>query len=87
MHTPLSQHSKVLMVSFLPLLSLSSWSSAVMTPIPQEKRVSMGQNGDLYFSNVLAKDAQNDYSCNARFPFTHTIQQKNPFTLKVFPSE
>uniref|UniRef100_A0A671UZ88 Neural cell adhesion molecule L1 n=1 Tax=Sparus aurata TaxID=8175 RepID=A0A671UZ88_SPAAU len=49
--------------------------------------VSMGLNGDLYFSNVLAKDAHTDYSCNARFLFTHTIQQKNPFTLKVQTSE
>uniref|UniRef100_A0A4W5QUE6 Neurofascin homolog (chicken) a n=1 Tax=Hucho hucho TaxID=62062 RepID=A0A4W5QUE6_9TELE len=47
------------------------------------ERVSMGLNGDLYFSNVLAKDSHTDYSCNARFLFTHTIQQKNPFTLKV----
>lgn len=61
--------------------------SAGMSPIPQDKRVSMGLNGDLYFSNVLAKDSQTDYSCNARFLFTHTIQQKNPFTLKVQTSE
>lgn len=58
-----------------------------MIPIPQDKRVSMGLNGDLYFSNVLAKDAHTDYSCNARFLFTHTIQQKNPFTLRVQTSE
>ncbi|XP_068451047.1 neurofascin homolog (chicken) a isoform X20 [Clinocottus analis] len=59
------------------------WMNSAMTPIPQDKRVSMGLNGDLYFSNVLTKDAHTDYSCNARFLFTHTIQQKNPFTLKV----
>uniref|UniRef100_A0A803SVT3 Neurofascin n=1 Tax=Anolis carolinensis TaxID=28377 RepID=A0A803SVT3_ANOCA len=47
------------------------------------KRVSQGHNGDLYFSNVLQEDSQTDYSCNARFAFTHTIQQKNPYTLKV----
>uniref|UniRef100_A0A671UYG9 Neural cell adhesion molecule L1 n=1 Tax=Sparus aurata TaxID=8175 RepID=A0A671UYG9_SPAAU len=63
------------------------WMNSAMTPIPQDKRVSMGLNGDLYFSNVLAKDAHTDYSCNARFLFTHTIQQKNPFTLKVQTSE
>ncbi|KAM8756130.1 neurofascin homolog (chicken) a isoform 4-T8 [Acanthopagrus schlegelii] len=63
------------------------WMNNAMTPIPQDKRVSMGLNGDLYFSNVLAKDAHTDYSCNARFLFTHTIQQKNPFTLKVQPKE
>uniref|UniRef100_A0A8C4NXF2 Neural cell adhesion molecule L1 n=1 Tax=Dicentrarchus labrax TaxID=13489 RepID=A0A8C4NXF2_DICLA len=59
------------------------WMNSGMVPIPQDKRVSMGLNGDLYFSNVLAKDAHTDYSCNARFPFTHTIQQKNPFTLRA----
>ncbi|KAM8915896.1 neurofascin homolog (chicken) a isoform 2-T8 [Spinachia spinachia] len=63
------------------------WMNSAMTPIPQDKRVSMGLNGDLYFSNVLTKDAYTDYSCNARFLFTHTIQQKNPFTLKVLTKE
>ncbi|XP_028432400.1 neurofascin homolog (chicken) a [Perca flavescens] len=62
------------------------WMNSAMTPIPQDARVSMGLNGDLYFSNVLARDAHTDYSCSARFLFTHTIQQKNPFTLKVLTS-
>ncbi|XP_061687675.1 neurofascin homolog (chicken) a isoform X13 [Syngnathoides biaculeatus] len=62
------------------------WMSSWMIPIRQDKRVSKGLNGDLYFSNVMAQDAQNDYSCNARFLFTHTIQQKNPFTLQVLTS-
>ncbi|XP_051529179.1 neurofascin homolog (chicken) a isoform X14 [Myxocyprinus asiaticus] len=59
------------------------WMDSSIMPIAQDKRVSMGLNGDLFFSNVLAKDASTDYSCNARFEFTHTIQQKNPFILKV----
>ncbi|XP_017915523.1 PREDICTED: neurofascin isoform X12 [Capra hircus] len=59
------------------------WMSSSMEPITQDKRVSQGHNGDLYFSNVILQDMQTDYSCNARFHFTHTIQQKNPFTLKV----
>ncbi|XP_056671768.1 neurofascin isoform X6 [Monodelphis domestica] len=59
------------------------WMSSSMEPINQDKRVSQGQNGDLYFSNVMLQDAKTDYSCNARFHFTHTIQQKNPFILKV----
>lgn len=58
-----------------------------MEPIPQDQRVSQGHNGDLYFSNVMVQDMQTDYSCNARFHFTHTIQQKNPFTLKVLTSK
>ncbi|XP_069009097.1 neurofascin homolog (chicken) a isoform X12 [Embiotoca jacksoni] len=61
------------------------WMNSSMSPIPLDKRVSMGLNGDLYFSNVLSQDAQTDYSCNARF--THTIQQKNPFTLRVQTKE
>ncbi|XP_073771521.1 neurofascin homolog (chicken) a isoform X25 [Danio rerio] len=59
------------------------WMDSFIMPIAQDRRVSMGLNGDLFFSNVLAKDAKTDYSCNARFEFTHTIQQKNPYTLKV----
>uniref|UniRef100_A0A8V5HF06 Uncharacterized protein n=1 Tax=Melopsittacus undulatus TaxID=13146 RepID=A0A8V5HF06_MELUD len=63
------------------------WMSSCELPIHQDKRVSQGQNGDLYFSNVMLQDAQTDYSCNARFHFTHTIQQKNPYTLKVKTSK
>ncbi|XP_058647112.1 neurofascin homolog (chicken) a isoform X11 [Onychostoma macrolepis] len=63
------------------------WMDSSIMPIIQDKRVSMGLNGDLFFSNVLAKDANTDYSCNARFEFTHTIQQKNPYTLKVLTKE
>lgn len=60
---------------------------ADMNQIVQDKRVSMGLNGDLYFSNVLAKDALSEYKCNARCRLTQTIQQKNPFVLKVLTSE
>ncbi|XP_056323921.1 neurofascin homolog (chicken) a isoform X8 [Danio aesculapii] len=63
------------------------WMDSFIMPIAQDSRVSMGLNGDLFFSNVLAKDAKTDYSCNARFEFTHTIQQKNPYTLKVQTKE
>uniref|UniRef100_A0AAX7TTV9 Neural cell adhesion molecule L1 n=1 Tax=Astatotilapia calliptera TaxID=8154 RepID=A0AAX7TTV9_ASTCA len=63
------------------------WMDSNMSPIPQDKRVSMGLNGDLYFSNVLAQDANTDYSCKARFLFTHTIQEKNPYKLKVQTKE
>ncbi|XP_052425640.1 neurofascin-like isoform X10 [Carassius gibelio] len=63
------------------------WMDSSIMPIKQDNRVSMGLNGDLFFSNVLAKDANTDYSCNARFEFTHTIQQKNPYTLKVITKE
>ncbi|XP_056887062.1 neurofascin homolog (chicken) a isoform X15 [Takifugu flavidus] len=63
------------------------WMDNTMTPIVQDKRVSMGLNGDLYFSNVMTKDALNEYKCNARCRLTQTIQQKNPFILKVQTKE
>nr|XP_033773481.1 neurofascin isoform X4 [Geotrypetes seraphini] len=63
------------------------WMSSAIEPIHQDKRVSQGLNGDLYFSNVMLPDSRTDYSCNARFHFTHTIQQKVPFNLKVLSTQ
>ncbi|CAB1329841.1 unnamed protein product [Coregonus sp. 'balchen'] len=55
----------------------------VMLPIKQDRRVSMGVNGDLYFSNVYVNDSATDYCCNARFPYKNIIQQKMPITVRV----
>uniref|UniRef100_A0AAY5KT56 Neurofascin n=1 Tax=Esox lucius TaxID=8010 RepID=A0AAY5KT56_ESOLU len=55
----------------------------VMVPIKQDRRVSMGVNGDLYFSNVYFNDSATDYCCNARFPYKNIIQQKMPVTVRV----
>uniref|UniRef100_A0A3Q3FAH5 Neurofascin n=1 Tax=Labrus bergylta TaxID=56723 RepID=A0A3Q3FAH5_9LABR len=49
-----------------------------MQPVRPDRRVSMGVNGDLYFSNVLFNDSDSDYCCNARFPYKNVIQQKMP---------
>nr|XP_004546358.2 neurofascin [Maylandia zebra]XP_004546359.2 neurofascin [Maylandia zebra] len=54
-----------------------------MQPVRQDRRVSMGVNGDLYFSNVLFNDSVADYCCNARFPYKNVIQQKMPVVVKV----
>ncbi|KAM7338165.1 hypothetical protein ACRRTK_001649 [Alexandromys fortis] len=54
--------------------------------IKQDERVSMGQNGDLYFANVLTSDNHSDYICNAHFPGTRTIIQKEPIDLRVKPT-
>ncbi|XP_056590735.1 neurofascin homolog (chicken) a isoform X9 [Triplophysa dalaica] len=64
---------------------LTFWTDSSMMPLEKSTRVSMGLNGDLFFSNVLAIDATTDYSCNARFGFT--IQQKNPYNLRVQTNE
>uniref|UniRef100_A0AAQ4QPU1 Neurofascin n=1 Tax=Gasterosteus aculeatus aculeatus TaxID=481459 RepID=A0AAQ4QPU1_GASAC len=50
-------------------------------------QVSMGINGDLYFSNVQFNDSAADYCCNARFPYKNVIQQKMPVVVKVLTSE
>ncbi|XP_051516802.1 neurofascin-like isoform X2 [Myxocyprinus asiaticus] len=59
------------------------WLNSTMAPIRQDRRVSMDENGDLYFSSIVEEDALTNYVCVARFPFTNTIQQKPPLILQV----
>nr|XP_040018306.1 neuronal cell adhesion molecule-like isoform X15 [Gasterosteus aculeatus aculeatus] len=59
------------------------WMDNYFQRLPQSARVSQSLNGDLYFSNVLQEDSRNDYICYARFPYTQTIQQKQPIVVKV----
>ncbi|KAL2103118.1 hypothetical protein ACEWY4_002286 [Coilia grayii] len=59
------------------------WMDPNFQRLPQNSRVSQAINGDLYFSNVLMEDARSDYICYARFPYTSTIQQKQPITVRV----
>ncbi|XP_016122688.1 neuronal cell adhesion molecule-like isoform X7 [Sinocyclocheilus grahami] len=59
------------------------WMDNNFQRLPQNSRVSQALNGDLYFSNVLMDDNRNDYICYARFPYTQTIQQKQPITVNV----
>lgn len=63
------------------------WLNSTMTPIRQDRRVSKAENGDLYFSSIVAEDALTNYVCVARFPFTNTIQQKPPLILQVLTVE
>ncbi|XP_058855746.1 neural cell adhesion molecule L1-like protein isoform X10 [Acipenser ruthenus] len=59
------------------------WMTISLQHIEQDERVSVGLNGDLYFSNVLEKDSRRDYCCFAAFPRIRTIVQKTPMTLIV----
>ncbi|KAM5220960.1 neural cell adhesion molecule L1 isoform 2-T2 [Ctenodactylus gundi] len=59
------------------------WMNSKILHIKQDERVSMGQNGNLYFANVLLTDNHSDYICNAHFPGTRTIIQKEPIDLRV----
>ncbi|XP_015673361.1 neural cell adhesion molecule L1-like protein, partial [Protobothrops mucrosquamatus] len=59
------------------------WMNIDLQHIPQDERVSMGLNGDLYFANVDENDSRSDYCCFAAFPKLRTIVQKMPMTLTV----
>ncbi|XP_062975420.1 neural cell adhesion molecule L1 isoform X2 [Elgaria multicarinata webbii] len=59
------------------------WLNSRIEHILQDERVTMGQDGNLYFANVQMKDSQPDYICNAHFQGPRIIIQKEPIELKV----
>ncbi|XP_041743352.1 neural cell adhesion molecule L1-like protein isoform X4 [Coregonus clupeaformis] len=59
------------------------WMTIGLQHIEQDARVSMGLNGDLFFSNALEKDSHRDYCCFAAFPRIRTIVQKNAMSVIV----
>uniref|UniRef100_A0A672IU77 Neural cell adhesion molecule L1-like protein n=1 Tax=Salarias fasciatus TaxID=181472 RepID=A0A672IU77_SALFA len=63
------------------------WMSLDLQHIEQDERVSMGTDGNLYFSNALQKDSRPDYCCFAAFPTIRTIVQKTAMAVVVQSSE
>ncbi|XP_008289194.1 neural cell adhesion molecule L1-like protein isoform X1 [Stegastes partitus] len=63
------------------------WMSLGLEHIEQDERVSMGTDGNLYFSNALQKDSRKDYCCFAAFPRIRTIVQKTAMAVEVESSE
>ncbi|KAL0978653.1 hypothetical protein UPYG_G00173500 [Umbra pygmaea] len=59
------------------------WMTIDLQHIEQDERVSMGLNGDLFFSNALVKDSRRDYCCFAAFPRIRTIVQKTALSVIV----
>ncbi|TKS77446.1 L1-like protein Close -like protein of L1 Processed neural cell adhesion molecule [Collichthys lucidus] len=59
------------------------WMSIGLQHIEQDERVSMGTDGNLYFSNALQKDSRQDYCCFASFSRIRTIVQKTPMAVVV----
>uniref|UniRef100_A0A3P9HBB8 Cell adhesion molecule L1-like b n=1 Tax=Oryzias latipes TaxID=8090 RepID=A0A3P9HBB8_ORYLA len=59
------------------------WMTIGLEHIKQDKRVSMGTDGNLYFSNALQSDSRQDYCCSAAFPRIRTMVQKSPMALEV----
>ncbi|KAM8867416.1 neural cell adhesion molecule L1-like protein isoform 2-T3 [Synchiropus picturatus] len=59
------------------------WMTINLQHIEQDERVSMGLNGDLYFSHAIEKDSRRDYCCFAAFPRIRTIVQKTAMSVIV----
>ncbi|XP_039184616.1 neural cell adhesion molecule L1 isoform X2 [Crotalus tigris] len=62
------------------------WLNSKIEHIAQDERVTVGQDGNLYFANVQMTDSQPDYICNAHFQGPRLIIQKEPIELKVIPT-
>lgn len=59
------------------------WMSMNLHHIPQDERVSMGIDGNLYFSHALQNDSRTDYTCVAELTTIRTIIEKTPMSVKV----
>lgn len=59
------------------------WMTINLQHIEQDERVSVGLNGDLYFSHAVEKDSRRDYCCFAAFPRIRTIVQKTAMSVIV----
>lgn len=59
------------------------WMTINLQHIEQDQRVSVGLNGDLYFSHAVEKDSRRDYCCFASFPRIRTIVQKTAMSVIV----
>ncbi|XP_030064382.1 neural cell adhesion molecule L1-like protein isoform X2 [Microcaecilia unicolor] len=59
------------------------WMTLDVVHIPQDDRVSVGLDGNLYFANVEGTDSRSDYCCFAAFTRIRTIVQQMPVNLTV----
>ncbi|XP_072552144.1 neural cell adhesion molecule L1.1 isoform X2 [Salminus brasiliensis] len=62
------------------------WMDKDLRHIPQNDRITIGLDGNLYFANVLLNDTRDDYTCNAQYITARTILPKEPINLTVNPS-
>ncbi|MCI4375169.1 hypothetical protein PGIGA_G00106150 [Pangasianodon gigas] len=63
------------------------WMTISMKQIEQDERVTVGLNGNLYFSNAIQTDSRRDYCCYASFPRIRTIVQKTAMSVIVSNSK
>ncbi|XP_033485428.1 neural cell adhesion molecule L1.1-like isoform X1 [Epinephelus lanceolatus] len=65
---------------------LIHWMDKKMVHIKQSERVMVGQDGNLYFSDLLKSDTRDDYTCNAQYTAARTVLPDTPIRLTVMPS-
>lgn len=70
--------STLIDISLIPICSFPG-----LQHIAQDERVSMGTDGNLYFSNALQNDSRQDYCCFASFHRIRTIVQKSAVAVVV----
>lgn len=75
------QHYKI--TSYSPTVFYLFFSFIGMKQIEQDERVTIGMNGNLYFSNAIQTDSRRDYCCYASFPRIRTIVQKTAMSVIV----
>ncbi|XP_034535251.1 neural cell adhesion molecule L1-like, partial [Notolabrus celidotus] len=59
------------------------WMDKKMVHIKESDRVTVGLNGNLYFSNVVKSDSRADYICNAQYAAARTILPETAVSLTV----
>ena len=86
-------------IIFVPILSLSLFPSLFPSLSPSlppssglrhlqlSERVTVGKDGNLYFSHVTSEDSREDYTCNVQYLAARTILPKEPITLTVLTCE
>ncbi|MEQ2244238.1 hypothetical protein ILYODFUR_015117, partial [Ilyodon furcidens] len=59
------------------------WMGTGMVHIPQNERVMIGLDGNLYFSNLVMDDSREDYNCYAQYTSARTIIHPTAVRLTV----
>ncbi|XP_062314615.1 neural cell adhesion molecule L1.2 isoform X1 [Osmerus eperlanus] len=62
------------------------WMDKRLRHLQLSERVTVGKDGNLYFSHVTSEDSREDYTCNVQYLAARTILPKEPITLTVLTS-
>ncbi|XP_051737186.1 neural cell adhesion molecule L1.1 isoform X1 [Ctenopharyngodon idella] len=62
------------------------WMDTQLHHIPQNERVTMSLDGNLYFANLIVNDSREDYTCNAHYIKASVILPKEPIAISVTAS-